>query len=72
MEKTWKVTEKHSPKGGTYLEFRRGVGTYELSPTPYFHQEDLKKRVLSLNSGDIGYRQACLELCRRYGDDWNI
>jgi hypothetical protein len=71
-KKKWKVALKVFEKGGLYLEFRRGIGTYELSPNPYFYSEAIQNRkVLVLNSDNIGYRDACQELYRLYGDNWN-
>lgn len=71
--KTWKVSENYSDKHGVYLEFNIDNGKYELSPTPYFKNEIVEKgKSLRLYSKDIGYREACQELYRLYGDEWNI
>jgi len=73
MKMQWKVSEKYSDRRGSYLEFRRGAGDYELSPVPYFHREAVEAgKRLRLYPGDIGHREVCQELCRRYGDDWNV
>lgn len=68
----WKVSEEYENWCGSYLEFRRGDGDYELSPAPYFYDEALTKEKLRLYPVDIGHREACRELCRRYGDTWNV
>ena len=65
MKTTWRVKEIW---GG--LEFRRGGEGLELSPSPYFNKISPRKRVLRLSHGDIGLREACRELCRLYGDQW--
>jgi len=73
MEKAWKVTEGYDDRPGSYLEFRRCEGKYELSPQPYFPREKTEAgKPLRLYPGDIGYREACQELCRLYGDTWNM
>ena len=63
--KKWRVKETFG--GG--LEFRKNGEGLELSPSPYFNTL-FRKRVLRLVPGDIGLREACRELCRLYGDQW--
>lgn len=70
----WKVKEKYSDRWGVYLQFNfteDGDG-YELDPGSYFHKEYVdRKRPLHLFPNDIGYHDACRELCKLYGDEWN-
>jgi len=72
-KKDWMVSEVYSDKYGLCLEFRRGIGKYELSPRQYFHDEAIENSdILRLNSRDIGYRLASQELTRLYGENWNV